>query len=462
VEWAAHQPWADGKVGMFGGSYVGYTQWAAAVTQPPSLKTIVPLVTFRDPYDIFYTGGACSIGVAVSWFLMAGAQMALLRWQGDEQEKADAMARLIDMADGMARRETFGHLPLADMPLIGRQGIVTYLSDMLSHPVQDDFWSRNHCGYTQMQIPALHIGGWYDIFARNTMQDFSLVRAHGSEMARANQRVFMGPWLHGPLESLVGDVDFGMQASSALVLPDDLQLRWFDYWLKGIDNGIMAEPPVRLFVMGDNCWRNENEWPLARTQYTPFYLHSGGAANSMHGDGSLSAEKPSDEPVDTFVYDPRHPVPTRGGALCCSPSALPPGAYDQREIEARPDVLVYSSAPLERDVEVTGPIVVRLWAATSAPDTDFTAKLVDVGPCGYARNVQDGIVRARCRQSPTQVQAITPGQVYEYSIDLSVTSNVFKAGHRIRVEIASSNFPRFDRNPNTGHPIGQDAEMLQG
>jgi uncharacterized protein len=460
VEWVAHQPWADGKVGMYGASYVGYTQWAAAAMQPPALKAIVPMVTFCDAFDIFNVGGASSLGVAVSWLLMAGAQMAIMRSQAGEPEKAAQMMQLMQLADDMSQRRLFAHLPLADMPMIGRQGVVSYLADMLQHPSHDAYWQRLMCARERMQVPALHIGGWYDIFARNTLGDFSAIRAvGGSELARANQRVVMGPWLHGPLEGLVGDVDFSMQASSALVLPDELQLRWFDHWLKGIDNGIMAEAPVRLFVMGENVWRDESEWPLARAQHTPYYLHSGGAANALHGDGTLSTEVPGNEPVDTFVYDPRHPVPTRGGALCCSQTALPAGAYDQREIEARPDVLVYSTAPLERAVEVTGPLQVRLWAATSAPDTDFTAKLVDVGPCGYARNVQDGIIRARYRVSTEALQPVTPGEAVEYTIDLSVTSNLFKAGHRIRLEISSSNFPRFDRNPNTGHALGEDAEL---
>ncbi|MDI7277359.1 MAG: CocE/NonD family hydrolase, partial [Anaerolineae bacterium] len=237
------------------------------------------------------------------------------------------------------------------------------------------------------------------------------------------------------------------------------QLRWFDYWLKGIDNGIVDEPPLSIFVMGDNCWRTEHEWPLARTQYTRYFLHSGGAANSLHGDGSLSLERPSIEPVDTYVYDPRHPVPTRGGGLCCSPAALAAGAFDQRPIEARPDVLVYTSELLAQDLEVTGPLSVELWAATSAVDTDFAAKLVDVYPCGYARNVQDGIIRARYREGVERPAPVSPGEACRYTIDLGVTSNVFKAGHRIRVEISSSNFPRFDRNPNTGCLARQECDL---
>jgi putative CocE/NonD family hydrolase len=429
VEWAAHQPWANGRVGMYGGSYVGYTQWAAAVTQPPSLKTIIPTVTFCDPYTLAYIGGVLPLGVLVSWNLVSTAYMAIQKHEGSQEEKEELTSQLIELVDGMARGETFARLPLEAMPLIGREGITAFYRDILDHPTRDAYWQRILCLHERVQIPAFHIGGWYDIFTAHTLRDFAGVRANGgSELARANQKMMIGPWLHGPLEGLVGEVDFGLHASALLVLPDEMQLRWFDRWLKDEENGIADESPVRIFVMGDNEWRNEDEWPLARTQYTAYYMHSGGAANSLHGDGTLSPEKPSDEPVDTFVYDPRNPVPTRGGGLCCWAAALPAGAYDQRKVEARPDVLVYSTPPLKSDAEVTGPIKVHLWAATSAPDTDFTAKLVDVGPCGYARNVQDGIIRACCRESPDQPKPVTPGQVYEYVIDLAATSKSLRPG----------------------------------
>jgi putative CocE/NonD family hydrolase len=212
--------------------------------------------------------------------------------------------------------------------------------------------------------------------------------------------------------------------------------------------------------MGANVWREEQEWPLARTQYTRYYLHSRGKANSLHGDGVLSPESPGMEPPDCFLYDPRHPVPTRGGALCCWPGTLPQGAYDQTPVESREDVLVYTTPPLTEDVEVTGPILVTLYAASSAVDTDFTAKLVDVHPSGFAQNLTDGIIRARYRQSTTRPEPIEPGQVYAYTIDLWATSNVFKAGHRIRLEISSSNFPRFDRNPNTGGALATETALL--
>jgi putative CocE/NonD family hydrolase len=226
----------------------------------------------------------------------------------------------------------------------------------------------------------------------------------------------------------------------------DIQLRWFDYWLKGIDSGVMEEPPIRLFVMGINQWRDEYEWPLARTRYTPYYLHSHGKANSLHGDGTLSPDVPGEEPADHYRYDPADPVPTCGGNTLM----IPVGVKDQREVETRPDVLVYTGDPLEKPLEVTGPLQVVLYASSSAPDTDFTAKLVDVRPDGYAQNIADGILRARYHESFSTPKLLSKDEVYEFTIDLWATSHVFLPGHRLRVEISSSNFPRFDRNLNTG------------
>ena len=247
-------------------------------------------------------------------------------------------------------------------------------------------------------------------------------------------------------------------SNSLAIDVDGIQLRWFDHWLKGIDTGLLEEPPVRIFVMVDDVWRTEEEWPLARAQSVHYYLHSGGKANSLNGDGGLSPEAPGREAPDAFLYNPADPVPTRGGPLCCNPFFAANGAYDQRDIEARSDVLVYSTPPLERDVEVTGPITLTLWAATSAVDTDFTAKLVDVCEDGCARNLTDGIIRARYRESSSNPGLLDPGRAYCYTIDLWATSNVFKVGHRIRLEVSSSNFPRFDRNTNPGNIIAEDSE----
>jgi putative CocE/NonD family hydrolase len=455
VEWAAHQPWANGKVGMYGLSYMGYVQFAAAAMRPPALKTIIPTQTFCDPYNALNEGGALALGVSVSWNLVYGAFMAMAWQRRSEDERRQLTGQLIEAIDGMARSQTFSLLPLRDMPLIGSDGFARLFLDGLDHPTHDDFWGRIQCPCEPLDLPIFHVGGWYDIFIGSTLRDFGSIRDAGN----ARQKLMIGPWVHGVYDGHAGEVDFGLQASGFVVVPEELQLGWFDYWLKGIDNGVMEEPPVRIFVMGEDRWRLEKEWPLARTQYTPYYLHSGGAANSLHGDGALTPLKPSEEAVDSFVYDPRNPVPTRGGGLCCWSPALPPGAFDQREVEARPDVLVYSTPPLEGEVEVTGPVEVHLWAATTAPDTDFTAKLVDVGPCGFARNLTDGIIRARHRNSVTHAEPIRPGEVTEYIIDLGGTSNVFKAGHRMRLEISSSNFPRFDRNPNTGRRTAEEAEL---
>ena len=260
----------------------------------------------------------------------------------------------------------------------------------------------------------------------------------------------MGPWHHGPFGETSGDFFFGLGAAGPAIDTDGIQLQWFDHWLKGEANGANDGAPVRIFVMGDNQWRNEQEWPLARTQYTDYYLHSGGKANTSSGDGSLAVDAPGDEAADVFLYDPRDPVPTRGGPLCCGPSFVPGGSYDQQFIENRSDVLCYTTPPLTEDLEVTGPLTVTLFAATTGADTDFTAKLVDVEPCGAARALVDGIMRGRYRKGTDAAVPITPGAVEEYTIDLVATSNVFKAGHRVRLEISSSNFPRFDRNFNTG------------
>jgi putative CocE/NonD family hydrolase len=253
------------------------------------------------------------------------------------------------------------------------------------------------------------------------------------------------------LEPQVGEIDFGPEARLDY---HDLLIQWFDYWLKGIDNGIMDEPPIRLFVMGENTWRFENEWPLTRTLHTEYYMHSDGGANTPQGDGSLSTSAPGEEPSDVYTYDPRDPVMS-----LCTPH-VHPAPYDQRPLDDRRDILVYTSAPLEQDMEVTGSVTVKLWAASTAPDTDFTAKLVDVYPDGHAVNICDGIIRARYRESYTESSLITPGRVYEYTIKTKHTSNLFKKGHRIRVDVSSSNFPLFDRNHNTGREFYNDAELV--
>jgi putative CocE/NonD family hydrolase len=451
VEWCAVQSWSDGNIGMYGASYVGATQWLAAMAQPPHLKAIFPLITASDYHEGWtYQGGAFALGFNESWTMTFLAPDTFQRLMKNKPALGEQLGTLLRGIDDMCH--WFRHTPLNAFPLFGEAA--PYFYDWLAHPDEDEYWAQWNieAHHQRVHVPACNVGGWYDIFLGGTIRNYLGMRARGATpQAREGQKLILGPWFHTlPLTNVVGEVNYGLSTTSLAMDLDGLHLKWFDYWLKGKKNDFLDEPPVRLFTMGENRWRTEHEWPLARTRYTKYYLHSGGQANSLRGDGWLSPEPPRSEPADVYVADPRHPVPTRGGGLCCWPAAVPGGAFDQRAIEERADVLVYTTPVLEREVEVTGPITVTLYAATSAPDTDWTGKLVDVHPDGYARNLTDGILRGRYRASRKKGELLNPGAVYEYTLDLWTTSNVFKAGHRIRVEIASSNFPRFDRNPQTG------------
>lgn len=443
VEWIGRQPWCDGNVGMSGPSYVGNVQWQAAVGGSKFLKTIIPEVIGDNLYESpNYQGGTFQLGWSATWaFRMAGRtmqQINLYNWG-----------------------QVFPTLPLRDLPATAGKDIA-WFKDWVDHPDYDDYWKALAIKerYQDIKIPVLQIGGWYDFFTAGTMLNFAGMKARGgSPAARRNQAVVMGPWIHrAAIEEIThaGEVDFGKSSYLDLM---SIKLRWFDRWLKGVRNGADAEAPLKLFAMGENAWKNENEWPLARTKFTPWYFHSGGKANSLNGHGALSPRKPGNEPADQYAYDPAFPTPTRGGCNCCDPEILDWGAFDQRSVEYRQDVLVYTSEPLKEDLEVTGPVIVKLHASSDCRDTDFTGKLVDVSPDGYAVNLCDGIVRARYRESTSAQKLLRPGTAYEFTIDLWPTSNVFKKGHRIRVDIASANFPRFDRNLNTGNPAGTDTGM---
>ena len=357
------------------------------------------------------------------------------------------------------RDEWYRHLPIKDWAELLKE-TAPYFADYIDNPDDGEYWSRINVNrhLSSITVPMLHVSSWYDIFLEGALNAYQGVKKESeSPEARRGQHLFIGPWGHlfpfvQPNSQGSGDIDFG---SEALVDLHERQLRWFDYWLKDIDTGIMDEPPVTVFTMGENRWQSLDDWPPHNVHYVRYYLHSGGAANTLHGDGALSTVPPGDEPPDTYQYDPDNPVPSLGG----NNLTIPLGVQDQRPAEERQDVLVFTSSAMERAMEVTGPIIVKLWASSTARDTDFTAKLVDVHPDGYARNLQDGIIRARYRDSGTQPTLIEPGRVYEYTIDLWATSNVFLPGHRIRVEISSSNFPRFDRNQNTGAPFGADANL---
>jgi putative CocE/NonD family hydrolase len=458
IEWLARQPFADGKVGMFGASYMGATQWLAATQAPPSLKAMVPSITASDYHNGWtYQGGAFALYFNVSWTMISLGLARLMREREDNPAAGKELAIVMDSIDHMCDRMDF--MPLREFPMF-RAG-APYFFDWLEHPYYDDYW-RKLCieeYHDKIAVPTLNIGGWYDIFQGGTIRNHLGMRAHGASEAARSSRLMLGPWSHGlPLQSLVGQVDMGFRSSPVSVDLDGMQLDFFDSWLKGKQNGAAGGAPVRIYVMGLNQWREEKEWPLPGTEWRRYYLHSRGRANSAYGDGALSTEAPGTEPPDSFLYNPLDPVPTRGGGLCCYANALAGGAFDQSMVEHRADVLVYSTEPLAENVEVTGPITLTLYASSSASDTDFTGKLVDVDQNGFARNLTDGIIRARVRESQSDPKLINPGKVYEFTIDMWSTSNLFKAGHRIRLEVSSSNFPRFDRNPNTGHELFTDAE----
>ncbi len=444
-QWILNQPWCNGSIGTSGGSYVGFTQWISAPNAGDHLKAMFTLVPLVDAYgDGVYIDGAMNLALMMGWgslvALKPGEQPTMLTWRPEDWLRA------------------YRTLPLGEWDrAIGRQ--VQYMRDWVAHPHFDQYWAARgaHGQWQDITAPICTVGGWYDIFAKSVFDHVNAVRTTSrSQQAQKHQHLVMGPWAHGiSQDGKVGDLNFGKES---VIDVRDLQTKWFDYWLKAQQTGAETWPAFRIFVMGENQWRDEQEWPLKRTQYTPYYFHSKGSANTLKGDGTLSAETPSAEPRDEFVYDPNDPVPTAGG---CNLVGCPTGPRDQSEVEKRNDVLVFTSDELKSELEVTGPVKVILYAASTAQDTDWTAKLVDVHPDGRAFNLCDGIVRARYRESRDNPSLIKPGQIYRYEIDLWVTSNAFLPGHRIRVEISSSNFPRFDRNLNTGEPFGAGTRLIK-
>ncbi len=461
LAWAAEQPWSNGAVATHGQSYMAADQHVLAPAGAPQLKAMMPVSGSSDFHEswVYHSGGAMEWGWMAPYAIFMARNTAERRGLGDDVLRS--LDEYVDAAVNFAQPLTdswYRRLPLADWAERLRP-VAPYFADYLDHPDDGPYWWAINLRrrYHEVDVPMYHVGSWYDIFQEGTWQNFAGIRALGTERARGAQKLLMGPWAHlfpytAPTSGGSGDIDFGPAARIELL---EEQRRWFDYWLKELDTGIMDEPPVKIFVMGENRWRHEDEWPPARAAFTPYYLHSGGRANAHPDDGRLSRDTPGPEPPDRFVYDPRDPAPTRGGSTLVIPS----GVYDQRPVEARDDVLVYTTDALPEELEVTGPISVTLYAASSAVDTDFTAKLVDVRPDGYAQNIQDGMMRARYRDSASEPRLITPGQPYRFTIDLWATSHVFKAGHRLRLEVSSSNFPRFDRNPNTGRTIATETEL---
>ncbi|CUR56713.1 X-Pro dipeptidyl-peptidase-like protein [metagenome] len=443
VEWAAQLPGSNGKVGMFGGSYTGHTQWAAAISGPPHLVAIAPQVTWSEPNDgIFFRGGALELGLNAPWSL--GQSLGQLWKTGASPDELDVtMATMVGDLDDLANTG-YWELPSGDLPAIARTGMPDIgLQRALRDPrTSEECRVAGH--YDELAVPSLNIGGWYDIFMQGTLDNYRAMRERGLPT-----RLVMGPWNHYTVSGLnggqTGEVNFGVAscvppgANSASLT--EVQLDWFDHWLGGADASKSHQSGVKIFVMGINQWREEDDWPLARAEATRLHLREG---------GHLTFEAPTDDAASSvYVYDPADPVLTRGGAQVMS-SEFPAGPLDQAAVETRKDVLVFTSDVLPEDLEVTGRVSARLFASTDVVSTDWVVRLCDVDERGVSHNIADGILRA----------ATSPGSVDEHEIDLWSTSMVFKAGHRLRVHVTSSNFPRWDRNLNTGAPVTDGTHHL--
>lgn len=437
VRWAAALPGSSGAVGMLGGSYVGNTQWMAAVARPPELKAVVPTVTWSEPLDgVFKRGGAAETGLMTSWSLLQGLDLTVRTWNDDRLELGRRLYGLVADIDALAT-STYWELPAADPPSFARHGIPTAgFLDALTDP-EAAGTCRVAGRHADTDVAAFNIGGWYDIFLQGTLDNHVALTAAGKP-----SKLLVGPWPHHqPLSHQVGDVNFGFRANDGLVDLRrpllDMQLDWLDRWLRD-DVPAEADPaPVKLFVMGVDEWRDEPAWPLERAVDTELHLRAG---------GRLTREAPdAGEAGDTYVYDPADPVPTHGGALLMA-SDFRQGPLDQACVESRHDVLTFTTDPLEEDLEVTGRVLVRLFAETDAPSTDWVARLCDVDAQGVSRNITDGVVRVN-------------REAGEHVVDLWATSIVFLAGHRIRMQVTSSNFPRWDRNLGTGESPRTGTEM---
>lgn len=451
VDWITAQPWSDGTLGTWGRSYGAIIQWQLARLRHPAIRCMAPQVISDDYFgDCHYLGGAFQLALSVG---------AALIWNSSLSIVTGAAAR-----DTVFNDRVLKHLPLEtlDEAALGRP-IETW-KNWMRHQTYDDYWrSVDHREiYQHVDVPMLQQGGWFDAYPGSTMRQWQGLREKAATAhARNNQRVLMGPWSHEEESGrTIGDLDFGPEAESVV---RQHELRFYDHWLKGNDTGMTAEPPLALFTMGTNVWRHVHEWPLPDTAYVPWYLHSGGAAQTVNGDGVLSTARPTgEEPSDAYISDPLDPVPTVGGnnsvATMMQNSSIPvgPGPSDQAPIERRSDVLVYTSAVLSEDLDVTGPLEAVIYAASEARDCDFMVRLADVHPDGRSIFVAEGIIRARHRNGLDRSELLEPGKIEEYRIRCYPTSMVFRRGHRLRVTVASSSFPRISRNLQSGGNIATD------
>ena len=435
VSWTAALDGCSGQVGTYGFSYAGAVQLLAAAEHPAALRCAAPAFTSSDFYDDWtYVGGALNHAFIVSWVVQLLAAPDLARG-GARDEAAAILAAQADIP------RLYRSRPLADLPLLRDTGAAPYFFDWLRHATRDEFWRAISIRerHARIATPCLHIGGWYDTFIEGTLDNFTGLARCGEP-----QRLIVGPWAHSPWGRAVGGHDFGQEAGGVV---DEAQLAWFDHWLKGSP---LDGAPVRVFVMGANRWRDADGWPVDGTGEQRWYLHADRGANSVTGDGRLDRVPPGDEPADVYVAIPGRPVPSAGGRASSDPAVVPMGPADQSAVQARHDVLVYTSPPLAADLEVIGTVWLHLFAATDGPDCDWTAKLLDVDEAGRAVNICGGILRARFRESLEQPKPLRPGAVQEYRLRVGSTAALFRRGHRLRLLVSSSDFPQHDVNPNTG------------
>ncbi|PRY39424.1 CocE/NonD family hydrolase [Umezawaea tangerina] len=455
IAWLRAQPWCDGNIGTWGGSYMGFVQWQTAVGGPAGLRAMAPVMTSADLYRApwYSPGGALSLDAVLSWGALAA--LGSLRGTPDAPEVALLREMLV------RRRPLLDPLPVAERPVL--RDALPWVGDVLDHPSRDGYWrdlaSTERCA--AITVPALSIGGWYDVFIGETVRAYAEMRRHGGSVeAREGQRLVIGPWAHPDGADLgrFPDRSFGPAGGIEAAGVTEAHLRFFDRWVRGRDDRPDDGKRVRLFVMGLDEWRDEDDWPLPDTRYTDYHLSSRAGANTAAGDGELGTAPPTADAHDTYLYDPRRPVPTLGGTVLATGPGEFAGPADQSPVEGRDDVLCFTTPVLRAAVEVTGHVRLVLHVSSSALDTDFTAKLVDVHPDGRAIILCEGVRRARYRDSPAEPTPLRAGEVTELVVDVGVTSNAFLPGHRIRLEVSSGNFPRYDRNTNTGGAVAHDGE----
>jgi uncharacterized protein len=457
VEWAANQPWCDGNIGMAGESALGTVQWRTARENPPHLKAIAPGIA-GAPGDSGpeVADAPVNLNIAVNLLLiLAGDVLNKQDTLGFNTAEARKMLDQVKNDPSLA----YNYLPLKDVPQYNFPGISELWKICLGMGASGSKSApMEPYPFHKVTIPTLSVTNWYDPFARNSFRSFLKMAADGgSKYAREHQHILAGPWCHCKPQRVLGHIDFGPNADEAGSGASAYLLSFFDKYLKGKDINL---PAVHYFMMGSNTWHDATAWPLPQTIWQRYFLHSRGAANSRSGDGMLSRDEPKNEPADTFTYNPLNPVPTAGGRGGVVENGFLYGPVDQVYIEQRNDVLCYTTPVLDRDMEVTGPLELHLFAASSCVDTDFTAKVSDVYPDGRAYNAADGIIRGQYRNSFSRSELLKPGEIYEFIIRLGHVSQLFRHGNRIRIDITSSNFPTFDRNMNTGNPTGEDAKGI--